>query len=1025
MITNPASASHYLTYLLLYFTTGKSICWSLSVTVSFLSLIPFFSIANPTDYVIYQYTDEHGLPQNSIKGIATDNLGFTWLITEKGVVRYDGHGQFKLTDSLSAQLVAERMVSLHADGLPGALWARTTSGQSIYLHNGKALVASKADENSLSLPSHGHPSIHFATGLPNRYRIPLPECFILGDVNGARFIIGEDTIQYENRHRIVAAYPLPHSMHNPWFFVIMNQNLYYIPELNNVVCMTPKGTSHQVHITGELLAEPPSSNFQIYWNNATYELFIYCNKNFYTLRADRDGNLNSTRILSEFSFEENRITIAHYDALNQQLLLGSDSKGLFVIKRKRFHTVYAKENSPNEIYYLQTLLKDGSILADKGKRFDQHKKYHAVPALAKTNTQYARLHGPDGNLLVLTEDSLFTLTPMGERRIRQRATPKPCKVLYQSDGQHTWLGSVDGSLLTWDQQTDSFSAVVNLGHQITWIEQSGKEHFWIGTYQGLYRFHIPSKKVTSIPALAQRHIRCLYPDQEHRSRLWISTEQQGLFLYEDTTLTALPLDKAGYLGAAHCMLEDSLGYFWISTNKGLFQVNKQQLLDYRANPNHTPYYFHYDKRDGFATNEFNGGCQPCAVKLSNGYFSFPSLDGLVWFNPLKIHPELPQGPVLIDAINLDGLEIPARDSLSLPQRFSRLNLSVSTPYYGQKKNLYIEYSIAGTTEDELNWLPLNPTDHTISINKLSSGWHTVTVRMRNGLSLKDYVYGAMSLYVNPYFYETTWFIILVVFGLGMLGWAITWLRTRFIVKQNIILSHRVALHTEKLKQQHELQQRLSASIVHDVKAPLNYVVMALQGIHQRANGMLSHEIKLVYDATKQIFRYSSNLSKLAKIMLTKNRLRFCVISLYDVGQKQVDIFEPIAASVGTCIHNEIPTGMVIHSHEGVLSIIIHNLLDNATKFTKKGEIHLYAGETTHHIRFIKIADTGIGMRASELEFYNSPTKNVTDDPHLENGGLGLVLVKDMVKLIHGELVIRSAIGQGTIITITFPDHYTS
>ena len=73
--------------------------WFLVLLTGFLIYSNRTLAADP--FIVTHYTDEHGLPQNSIKGIGQDNLGFIWLISEKGPIRYDGNGLFKTFGKLS------------------------------------------------------------------------------------------------------------------------------------------------------------------------------------------------------------------------------------------------------------------------------------------------------------------------------------------------------------------------------------------------------------------------------------------------------------------------------------------------------------------------------------------------------------------------------------------------------------------------------------------------------------------------------------------------------------------------------------------------------------------------------------------------------------------------------------------------------------------------------------------------------------------------------------------------------------
>jgi signal transduction histidine kinase len=61
---------------------------------------------------------------------------------------------------------------------------------------------------------------------------------------------------------------------------------------------------------------------------------------------------------------------------------------------------------------------------------------------------------------------------------------------------------------------------------------------------------------------------------------------------------------------AHYFMENKKGFFWIPTNKGLFQVKKDLLLSYAKNPKQSIYYHFYNKDSGFLMNDFNGGASP-------------------------------------------------------------------------------------------------------------------------------------------------------------------------------------------------------------------------------------------------------------------------------------------------------------------------------------------------------------------------------------------------------------------------------
>src|SRR5690606_31616976 len=115
------------------------------------------------------------------------------------------------------------------------------------------------------------------------------------------------------------------------------------------------------------------------------------------------GELLSTKILADFSFEEHRIIVAYYMQDKQQVLLGSATKGLFAVKRKLFNTVTPPRGSGQDTYHTQTLLADGLVLTDKGKAFDLSGGFQLKKELSHIKGPYNHVVGPNGQPWVLQE----------------------------------------------------------------------------------------------------------------------------------------------------------------------------------------------------------------------------------------------------------------------------------------------------------------------------------------------------------------------------------------------------------------------------------------------------------------------------------------------------------------------------------------------------------------------------------------------------------------------------------------------
>ncbi|MFC7523504.1 ATP-binding protein [Parapedobacter sp. GCM10030251] len=987
---------------------------------------PYTLLAADGTFNMAHYTDEHGLPQNSIKGIGQDNLGFIWLISEKGPIRYDGQGRFKTFPHLSGILKTVRLNTLSTGERPHELWARSESGEVVLLQDGKAQVLQEFPHRiTSSFALRYKENTHYHLSSPTPYPGDRPSHVFVPDGAGGGFVVSSDSVlRIGNDGSITASIAFPSA--SPWRFNGFNGKLFYFNSTLYYVEIGSDLTITKRQITGDILQLPSGTRFDVYWNTTAHQLFIYAAESLYRLTEHANGNLTSTRILTGFNFKTNHIVSAFYHASGGQLLLGSATKGLFIFKQAQFTTLSVDDQYSKTVFYNQTPLPGGLLATDQGITFDDNGEPHFSQIVQPGEPKYGQILGPDGNLWILQTNRILVVTPSLDRVVGTKSLSATPSLAFKGDSSDYWLGTKQGTLLKYDADADTFRAAASFSSGISYIERKADGALFVGTDEGLFVFDTTKGSVLEVPFFKGKQIRSIRNESDRR--YWVTTYQHGFFLYADGKATAFPLDNNHYLATAHCTLEDRNGFLWISTNKGLFKVSKRQLLHYRDDPQQAPFYFYYDKQWGFNTNEFNGGCEPCAIELPNGRFSFPSLDGLVQFDPAAITDAFPSGTLILDEIALNGKSLPVQDTIQIPQHFSRLDLKIATPFYGNPHTLHMEYLLYSKHGKPNEWLPLNGSDDQLSFNELPAGNHEIRVRMRTDIGPEAFHYTTFHLYKTPLFHETAWFIAIsfVLAGLGI--WFIMHSRSRLILRQNRLLVQKVNERTAALASQYEWQQRLSTSITHDIKAPLNYVVKALSNMQEIAKqqGFLPSEMEQIYLSTKNIYLYSNNLTTLAKFMLAKDQLNVTDVPLYQTAQRQIDIFQSVAISRGNTIHNRIPKGTVIQSHAEILPIIIHNLLDNAIKFTLNGEITVQAQRPAADTLSLSISDTGVGLYPEQIAYYNRINQHestvVVEEKKI---GFGLLLVKDMAHLIGAEMMIQSTLGQGTTVSFIFRQHGVS
>jgi signal transduction histidine kinase len=135
--------------------------------------------------------------------------------------------------------------------------------------------------------------------------------------------------------------------------------------------------------------------------------------------------------------------------------------------------------------------------------------------------------------------------------------------------------------------------------------------------------------------------------------------------------------------------------------------------------------------------------------------------------------------------------------------------------------------------------------------------------------------------------------------------------------------------------------------------------------------------------------------------------------------KKMDFFSTIANYKNINLLNEIPKNLYVTLNRHLLSIILHNLLDNAIKNTYNGAITFSAyTDNEKKTTVITIKDSGKGMNAWQIEYFNSLLQNNPDDTPAKS--MGLSIVAELLLILGGKAEINSSEHWGTQITLLFP-----
>lgn len=962
---------------------------------------------------VQHFDNTNGLPQNTVMDVAPDPYGFVWLSTEDGLARFDGL-HFMTFGMTNLPVNSNRFRIFYKNQL-GGLSVFNEKNERVSIANGWARpdTTAKGHDSYIDWYAVKDPNDSGKTsivGLPENIRKVggAVRRLVLYFRRDSYYEVSSQSVrQYENGKR---SYEIAFRPDKNWDFFLMRNQLFYLHDNGNFTVLS----SHPLTalLKGDIRSNPAFPDGMrykaVYWNvYSDNQAVLYLNKTFYLVKADSSGGLATTRICTGFDIASLDINVAWYNEQQGKLYLGSTTKGLFILSRQQFYTW--KTAGDNNTYYGQTAYDKDRILTAQGNLVRTTGEASTLPAISRLmpSDWYSIFKDRLNNIWIKWGTQVHQFDSGASRLLHSWRLPVKVSMIYDDGDGKVWIGLKGTGIAVLDISRKDAQPELWLPatEDVTYFSRLGNI-MYTATGAGFYRINTLTKKVDTIAAFRNMYVRSLYvsgPDD-----VWLTTYGKGIFRYYQGRVTALPLDDDKFLATSHCIIPDRKGYYWITTNNGLFQVREADLKAYTADTTNAVYYHYYDFKDGFLTNEFNGGCQPCAVRLENGSISLPSLNGLVFFNPDKITPLLPDNDLYVNKMVVDQKEIPLSDNLQLPNKPSQLSFMISSPYMGNRKNLHITYALVEGGVPSI-WLPV-PDDGVIFLPMLAHGDYTLVVRKQNGFGKDNYREQKITFSIAAAWYQTGWFKLLCIAVLMVSSFLLPRLRIRYIQKRNAQLEEAVSLKTKELQQRTDIQERIIRSVGHDIQTPLRYQQLLSRKLYEGLSAeritALTEIAKVMHDHTNRLSYMTDNLLKYLKIQVATEPLQKDSFLLAAMAHDVVMIFQDIAREKGTEIFNYVPAQLQWEGNMQLLSVVLHNLIDNAVKVTRHGSI-IIGAQVHNNQTVILVKDTGPGMQPHLLLWLNE-----TGGAIPSQSGMGLMIVKELVNLLELDLYVSSLPDEG-------------
>ncbi|MFV1883884.1 MAG: ATP-binding protein [Balneola sp.] len=742
------------------------------------------------------------------------------------------------------------------------------------------------------------------------------------------------------------------------------------------------------------------------------------------------------------------------------LWLTTSANGLYQLKKNKFQIFGEEQGIKGPNFYPVIATKDGIIWAGRTeeglvsiKNGIVESGYSLDIQATFRNQANTILETKDGMLLHAGyHPAIFKLDPFTKTSYPVYTLPVGVTpsyfALFEDSRRRLWAGTSGGVFI---RENDIWGPVLtdsrfhtNYIRQFVEVPDSS---IWMATNgEGILRWDnggITQLKEEDI--LISDNIRSFYVEpvpKEQQYRLWVGSEDKGLQIllfnegeFTPTQSTIIQEQDGLYDNVIHAIIPDAYGRIWMNTNQGIFWVNRNEVDDFiSGNSNNITSTF-YTEKDGLANKEGNGGFQSTGTKAPNGTIWLPSQKGLVRVDPSKIYPNpVSPNPVIEKVTTTDSTYLVFSEELNLKKSNRDIEIFFTGMSFLVPENVEFRYKLEGEDND---WTTTKR--RIVTYTNLNKGEYTFKLFASNNDGVWSESPTELAIFIPPRFYETNWFFgfVLLSFFAGVFG--LIEYRTRILKQRKHELEEEVLRRTRELQEEKkiteqqakelkkldEAKSRFYTNITHEFKTPLSLIMGPVSNLlkDDSLSESVQNSHKLIHKHSQLLLRLINQILDISKLESGELKVNYQQGDLVDFLEEIVELFKPV------CKQNGLRLEFSTESHSlpfvfdlDKLEQIVSNLLSNAVKFTPEGgSILLNLLEEEDSI-ILTVKDTGIGISEDQhsLVFDRFYQVESSGKEAKYGSGVGLALVKELVKVCGGTIELSSEIGEGSTFSVALP-----
>ena len=289
------------------------------------------------------------------------------------------------------------------------------------------------------------------------------------------------------------------------------------------------------------------------------------------------------------------------------------------------------------------------------------------------------------------------------------------------------------------------------------------------------------------------------------------------------------------------------------------------------------------------------------------------------------------------------------------------------------------------------------------------------------------------LFPNPVYDNGLYLLSIIFFSVTSLyisAYLATSVNNRLRKRENeiVTLKNEITDAYNKLEAIDRKKSEFTYKVTHELRSPLSAIQSLLKSIEEGYAGEISEKARdLVIRSEKRTSFLITLVNGLLDLIAGKiGKPKEGDIKLIDINIAVKNTLhlmqEKTKAKNLKIIIKTTPEPSYLNIVPDDFDIILTNLIDNSVKYTEQeGTISINSTITDKEVK-LEISDTGIGITTEDLnkifnEFYRSKNAKVAE---LRGTGLGMSIVKNLIKQYGGSIDVQSQIEKGTTVTISFP-----